>query len=78
MNTKEQITREINEMSASELEQVAQYLAFIKYQARLKSKSTIDESQLAALYAEFAEEDRQLAEDGIRGYTEALAKEDAG
>jgi hypothetical protein len=77
MNTKEQITREINEMSSSELEQVAQYLAFLKYQSRLKSKPNIDESQLAALYAEFAEEDRQLAEEGMTDYAEALTKEDA-
>ena len=78
MDTKEQITRELNRLSPVELEQVAQYLTFLKYQSRLKTKPTIDESQLAALYAEFAEEDRQLAEEGITDYAEALAKEDAG
>lgn len=50
MNSKEQITREIEQMNPSEFEQV---------------------------YAEFAEEDRQLAEAGMTDYAEALAKEDA-
>lgn len=77
MNTKEQITRELNQLSPDELEQIAQYLAFLKYQSRFKSTKASDESQLAALYAEFAEEDQQLAEEGMTEYVGTLTREDA-
>jgi hypothetical protein len=36
----------------------------------------VDEAQLATLYAEFAEEDREMAEEGIADYATALAEED--
>jgi outer membrane protein assembly factor BamD (BamD/ComL family) len=77
MSIKEQIVQELNGLSQAELEEIAQYLAFIKYQSRVKPTPVSDEAQMAALYAEFAEEDRQLAEEGISDYTRALAKEDA-
>ena len=35
-----------------------------------------DEIRLAALYAEFADEDRKLAEEGLSDYNEGLTKED--
>jgi hypothetical protein len=77
MSIKEQIVQELNGLSQAELEEIAQYLAFIKYQSKVKPTSVSDEDQMAALYAEFAEEDRELAEEGILDYTGALAKEDA-
>ena len=52
MSTKEQISRELNQLS-------------------------FDELQLAALYAEFAEEDQQLAEEGMAEYAGTLTREDA-
>ena len=72
MLTKEQITQALDSLNQSELEQVAQYLAFLKYQSRLKVVPTVDESQLAALYAEFAEEDREMAEAGLGDYVNVL------
>jgi hypothetical protein len=76
MNTKEQITQELSSLNSDELKQVAQYLAFLKYQSHLKSTKASDEAQLAALYAEFVEEDHLLAEEGMADYAGALAKED--
>lgn len=35
-----------------------------------------DEIRLAALYAEFADEDRKLADEGLTDYNEGLTKED--
>jgi len=78
MSTRQQIVNELSSLSEAELEQVAQYLAFIKYQSRVTAIPSLDESQLAALYAESAEEDRELAEEGISDYAVALAQEDAG
>jgi hypothetical protein len=76
MSIKEQIVQELNSLSQAELEEIAQYLGFIKYQSKVKPIPAIDEAQMAALYAEFAEEDRELAEEGISDYASALMKED--
>ncbi len=75
MSTKERVLEEIKLLSEAEIKEVADYLAFLKYRSRNKSR-VIDESQLAALYAEFAEEDRSLAEEGMEEYAEGLVKED--
>jgi hypothetical protein len=40
------------------------------------SKPELDDAQLAALYAEFDETDRKLAEEGIEDYERGLASED--
>jgi hypothetical protein len=77
MSIKEQIVQELNGLSQAELEEIAQYLTFIKFQSKVKPATASDESQMAALYAEFAEEDRRLAEEAVSDYTGALAKEDA-
>jgi len=37
---------------------------------------SVDEEELTKLYGEFAEEDHQLAEEGIEDYASGLAKED--
>jgi hypothetical protein len=76
MSTKEQVLEEIETLSEAEIKEVAEYLAFLKYRSQNKSH-VVDASQLAALYAEFAEEDRNLAEEGISDYAEGLVKEDA-
>lgn len=78
MITKEELVQTVHSLSQSELEQLAQYLAFIRYQSRTRTIPSFDESRLAALYAESAEEDRELAEEGISDYAVALAQEDAG
>ena len=40
-------------------------------------RNEVDEAQLATLYAEFADDDRRLAEDGIQDYERGLVGEDA-
>ena len=77
MSTKEQVLEELETLSEAEIKEVAEYLAFLKFRSRIKSHA-VDESQLAALYAEFAEEDRDLAEEGMDDYAEGLTREDAG
>lgn len=48
----------------------------LKRQSRICASPTVDESKLAELYGEFAEEDRELAEEGMADYAAALTKED--
>ncbi len=77
MSTREQVLEEIKTLSEAEIKEVAEYLASLKYRSQKRSR-IVDESQLEALYAEFAEEDRSLAEEGMTDYVEGLMKEDAG
>ena len=76
MNIREQVTRTIESLSESELRQVAEYLSFLKFRSRVQRKTSIDEKRLAQLYAEFSNEDRELAEEGIEDYNEDLLAED--
>ncbi len=76
MSIKEQILHELDSLGEVELERVAQYLAFLKYQARIGAAPAIDERQLSALYAEFGEDDRRLAEEGMADYARTLNAED--
>lgn len=73
---REQVLQDLNVLSEKDLEQVAEYVSFLKFRTRRKKKS-VDESELAALYTEFAEEDRELAESGIEDFANGLSEEDA-
>ncbi|MFQ5915887.1 MAG: hypothetical protein ACE5JS_22155 [Nitrospinota bacterium] len=76
MSIKEQVAQELESLSEAELSRVAEYVAFLKLRSRLKPPLSIDETRLTALYAEFADEDRELADEGMADYAEGLMKED--
>lgn len=76
MSTKEKVAQELDGLSEVELKQVVEYVAFLKFRARVKPMPELDEARLAALYGEFADEDRELAEEGMLDYTKGLTKED--
>lgn len=76
MSLKESVLQEIDHLSIFDLEQVARYLAFLRYQSRLQ-QSLPDEPTMAGLYAAFAEEDSEMAEADMDDYAAALAFEDA-
>ncbi|WP_293363497.1 hypothetical protein [Microcoleus sp. CAWBG52] len=73
---RELIQQELEKFDREQLQQVFEFIAFLKFRARLVTIPAIDETNLAALYSEFAEEDRQLAELGISEYSELLKHED--
>jgi len=77
MSIKEQVIHGLNTLSESELVQVAEFLAFLKFRARLQPILELDEAQLAMRYAACAEDDRVLAEEGMADYVHGLGKEDA-
>jgi len=72
---KEFIAQELETLNEEQLRQVADFLSFLKFRSRSRHWK-IDESQMAALYSEFAEEDRILAEEGLDEYGELLREED--
>lgn len=77
MSLKEKVASAIEGLSDAELRQVAEYVAFLKFRARIEPIGTLDETKLAALYGEFAEEDRMLAEEGMEDYAKGLKEEDS-
>jgi len=68
--------RTIDSLSEPELRQVAEYLSFLRFRSRVQRKSSIGEKKLAELYAQFSDDDRQLAEEGIEDYNRDLLAED--
>jgi len=77
MTIKEQVTRALDSLTHAELQQIAEYLAFLKLRSRIHPTSPLNATQLAALYADCADEDRSLAEDGMAEYSQSLLQEDA-
>ena len=76
MTIREQINKKLTSLNDTELQQVAEYLSFLKYRSNLKSNSSVNVKNLARLYQEFAGEDRQLAEEGLEDYSKNLRSED--
>jgi prephenate dehydratase len=76
MSVKGQVTQALDTLSESELQQVAEYVTFLRFRARVAPQPVVDAAQLATLYAEFADEDRALAEEGLEGYRAHLHDED--
>ena len=77
MTVREQLASDIETLTEPELGQVAEFVAFLKFRATIKTVTIPDETQMAALYGEFANEDRELAEEGMPEYAASLMKEDA-
>jgi len=65
MTNKEYVTDVIQSLEETELREVADYLTFLRFRARAHAVPQPDDSALAALYREFGEEDRNLAEEGM-------------
>jgi len=76
MAVKGHLVKELDTLGEQQLREVVEYVAFLKFRSRFMSPPSVDEEELTKLYGEFAEEDRQLAEEGMVDYTNSLAKED--
>jgi hypothetical protein len=73
--TKETLKQELDRLNDEQLKQIADFIAFIKFQSKL-SQPKPDLNQFAHLYQEFADEDRELTEMGMSEYTKSLEHED--
>ncbi len=77
ISTKEKVVTSLAELNDTQLQTVAEFLEFLKFRERRKSEPQFDDAALEILYAEFADEDRELAESGLTEYAANLAREDA-
>lgn len=77
MTLREQVTKTIGSLTESQLHEVARYLSFLKFHSRYQSKASLDENKLEALYGEFSDNDRQLAEEDLKVYNKNLSAEDS-
>lgn len=76
ISTKEKVVTSLTELSEAQLQTVAEFLEFLKFRERKKTERQFDEVEIADLYGEFADEDRELAEIGLAEYAENLQRED--
>ena len=77
MSLKEQVKQNLEHLDETGLREVADFVDFLQFRTRRNTKPEWDDAKIAALYAEFAEEDRALAEAGMSDYAEGLAREDS-
>jgi len=73
-STSQELLKSFDHLPASEKREVASEI--IRRTFAL-DRDQLDEMQLTALYAEFADDDRHLAEEGIQDYERGLVGEDA-
>jgi len=76
ISTKEKVVTTLAELNDTQLQTVAEFLEFLKFRERRKFETQFDDVELEALYGEFADEDRQLAETGLSEYAANLEHED--
>ena len=74
--TREQVVEDINSLSDPAFQQVADFIAFIKFQERKSYFPNFDEAEIADLYADAGKEDVDLAEGGMGDYAADLMAED--
>lgn len=70
MTIRERVIQSVGTLSEPELSLVAKLIAVVK--ARPETAASLDPASYGALYREFAEEDRQLAEQGMGDYCHQL------
>ena len=74
--SREALKQDLDQLTNEQLQQVADFIAFLKFREHRPRRVAIDPTQLAALATEFAEEDRALAEIGMNDYLGMLQQEE--
>jgi len=76
MTAKEQLLREIEELDDSQVREVEEFLAFLRFRSRYDTPVVFDRAQAAEQYREAAAEDRKMADEGLADYSAGLKRED--
>lgn len=72
----EALKQDLDRLTHKQIQQVADFVAFLKFRNQRHQRVILDPTQLADLFAEFAEEDFTLAEEGMGDYAVMLQQED--
>ena len=72
----EALKQDLNRLTHNQLQEVADFIAFLKFRNQHRHRVILDPIQLAELFTEFADEDRTLAEAGMNDYAVMLHQED--
>ncbi len=72
----ETLKQDLDELTQNQLQQVADFIAFLKFRSQRRHRVVLDPIQLAELFTEFADEDRAFAEEGMNDYAVMLHQED--
>ena len=75
MSTRTHVLQTLDDLNEADLARVAEFLDFLKFRNRFHAASIPNEAQVAEMYAEFAEQDRELAEEGMTDYMAGLRQE---
>lgn len=76
MTVQERLVKEIESLNEQQLNELEQYVAFLKFRSRFVLTHLFDQNKIAKLYSKFAKEDKILAEEGMDDYVNGLIKED--
>ena len=76
MSIKERISAQLEHLAEPELEEIAQYVAYLKFKTKAQKTRVPSQDELAGLYGQAADEDVELAEAGMSDYAENLMAED--
>ncbi|MEN9568122.1 MAG: hypothetical protein RLZZ69_3318 [Cyanobacteriota bacterium] len=72
----ETIKQDLDRLTHSQLQQVADFIAFLKFRNQRQRRVVLDPTQLSKMFTEFADEDRAFAEEGMSDYAVMLHQED--
>ena len=74
--TTETVKRDLDRLTHNQIQQVADFIAFLKFRNQRQHRGVLDPTQLSKLFTEFADEDRAFAEEGMSDYVMMLHQED--
>ena len=76
MIAKEHLIKEIHRLNEEQLQELEDFLFFLKFRSKISRPSEIKETEIAKLYSDSKEEDRIMSEEGMDDYLPGLLKED--
>jgi hypothetical protein len=72
----EALKQDLDRLTYNQIQQVAEFIAFLRFRNQRRNQVVLDPIQLADMFADFADEDRALAEAGMNDYAVMLQQED--
>ena len=76
MTVQERLKKEIKSLNEQQLNDLEQYVAFLKYRSRFMISQSFDNDSIFSLYKKYSKEDIEFAEEGMDDYIAGLTKEE--